>query len=63
MANVPGVTLTVMMFYTTITRLYRKWEELKTIFLRVLLRMTLKTPILFDLVHEFSKNIRIRSSK
>jgi len=57
MANVPGDTSTVMMFYTTITRLYENREELRPSLLRVLLRMTLKAPILFDLVHEFSKDI------
>jgi len=53
MANVPGDTSTIIMFYTTITRLYASREDLRPSLLRSLLRMTLKAPILFDLVYEF----------
>ena len=57
MANVPGDTSTVIMFFTTITRLYERREDLRPSLLRSLLRMTLKAPILFDLVFEFVKDI------
>lgn len=57
MANVPGDTSTVIMFFTTITRLYERREDLRPSLLRSLLRMTLKAPILFDLVFEFVKEI------
>ena len=57
MANVPGDTSTVIMFFTTITRLYEAREDLRPSFIRSLLRMTLKAPILFDLVFDFCKEI------
>ena len=57
MANVPGDTSTIMLFYQTITRLYAAKENLRPSLLRSLLRMTLKAPILFDLVLEFVKDM------
>jgi hypothetical protein len=57
MANVPGDTSTVIMFFTTITRLYTSREDLRPSLLRSLLRMTLKAPILFDHVFDFVKEI------
>jgi hypothetical protein len=57
MANVPGDTSTVLMFYETITKLYEHRQDLKPSLLRSLLRMTLKAPILFDLVIDFVKDV------
>jgi hypothetical protein len=57
MANVPGDTSTIMLFYQTITRLYAARADLRPSLLRSLLRMTFKAPILFDLVAEFVKDM------
>ena len=56
MANVPGDTSTVLMFYQTIERLYKQRKELRAVLIRSLLRITLKAPILYDLVFEFVKS-------
>lgn len=57
MANVPGDTSTIMLFYQTITRLYAARADLRPSLLRSLLRMTFKAPILFDLVADFAKDM------
>ena len=53
MANVPGDTSTVMMFFSTIKKIYVAREDLRPSLLRSLLRMTLKAPVLVDIVLEF----------
>ena len=57
MANVPGDANTVIMFFQTIVRLYEAKVELRPSLLRSLLRITLKAPILFDMVFEFVQDI------
>jgi hypothetical protein len=57
MANVPGDTSTVMMFFSTIKKMYAAREDLRPSLLRSLLRMTLKAPVLVDIVLEFCKEI------
>lgn len=57
MANVPGDTSTVMMFFSTIKKIYVAREDLRPSLLRSLLRMTLKAPVLVDIVLEFCKEI------
>jgi hypothetical protein len=56
MANVPGDTSTVLMFFGTIKMLYQHRPDLKQSLLRSLLRMTIKAPILLDLVLDFVKD-------